>query len=202
MTTLDILSDTVDRMMDCGAHQEPELISIVLTIGSATLKNASTKEKGKLASGQKMLALTMLALERCNVYGQTESADDSVALKPLEAICLSGKKKAIPAFIFDSVLDSATSLPELCSNAKVEFETCVQILVLGAALKKSDLKTASAKAFEIYDPKENQLLLAKIAALKIPAQIFSTKSVQLTSGNLEKYFSQAQHHASNQVKKL
>ena len=200
LVDFELLSYTLDKIFACQVHQEPALLSIVLLLGSSLMQNFRNKEKG-ISVLQKLLALTMLAIERLDILAVKTGDENQPKLidNSAEAIEMSYKLKAVPAFAFESIVDTMKSLPKFCSDPKVQLESCIQTLVLGSSLKSVGLDSAAQKSHEIFDGKEWQILLAKISALKVPKKIFSIQNVEFDSEKLESLFFKAQLYCSKQV---
>jgi len=201
LVDFELLSCTLDKVFACQMHQDPALLSIVLLLGTSLMQNFRNKEKG-VSVLQKLLALTMLAIERLNIL-PVKTEDENQPPKSIdnsaEAIEMSFKLKAVPVFVFESIVETMKLLPKFCSDPKLQLESCIQTLVLGSSLKSVGLDSAAQKSFEIFDGKDWQILLAKISALKVPKQIFSINNVEFDSEKLESHFFRAQLYCSKQV---
>ena len=202
LTDFDILSYLMNKLFEFKVYREPELITIVLILGTSILENFRSKDKGIILA-QNLIALTVLAAERCKTASD-ENADVTnpklveVSDKSVDLVSTANKKKAIPAKVLEKICGALKSLPKFCSDPQSQLESCIQILVLGSSLKAAGLDLASEKTFEIFGGKD-QLLLAKISALKMPKQIFTTKNVEMEPGKLESLFSLAQLHCSKEI---
>ena len=154
----------------------------------------------------KLLALTMLAFEKCCVAKETDDTTlpliEDLSNKPVELILAAQRKKAIFAPLFERLFGAMKSIPKFCSDPKTQLESCIQMLVLGSNLKSLKLESASEKAFEVFGAgKDVQILVAKICALKMPKRIFFVENVEFDQLNLESLFSRAQIHCAKQLSK-
>jgi hypothetical protein len=183
--------DLIDSIFDCKDHQEPDIISLALLFGSSTLLDFGCKEKGQILC-KKLMTLTLKALQRFKVDVKDEEKGDS---SNVELVSSAARKKSISAQVYDVIVEALKSTPNFCLDPKSKLQMFLETLILGSSLQTFGLDPE--KCFEIFAGNDETVLMAKIASMKKPNQIFPV--LEMDGDMVDSLFTQAQLRCAKKI---